>query len=96
MEPGVRNTLLGIAAFISVFLGLLLASFLNPRPMNDEDAAKLGYYRFDEARLISGFVMTDHLGRRAELSNLKGGWSLLFFGFTTCPDGLPNHFKRTK
>jgi protein SCO1/2 len=57
--------------------------------MSAEDAAKLGYYRFDEPRLISGFVMTDHLGRRAGLSNLKGGWSLLFFGFTTCPDVCP-------
>jgi len=89
MEPGVRNTLLGIAAFISVILGLMLASVIIPRPMSAEDAAKLGYYRFDEPRLIPGFVMTDHLGRRAELSNLKGGWSLLFFGFTTCPDVCP-------
>jgi protein SCO1/2 len=89
MEPGVRNTLLGIAAFTSVFLGLLLASFLNPRPMNDEDAAKLGYYRFDEPRPISEFFMIDHLGQRASLSNLKGRWSLLFFGFTTCPDVCP-------
>lgn len=59
MEPGVRNTLLGIAAFISVILGLTLASLIIPRPMSAEDAAKLGYYRFDEPRLISGFVMTD-------------------------------------
>ena len=89
MEPRVRNTLLGIAAFISVILGLMLASIINPRPMSDEDAAKIGYYRFDEPRLISAFSMTDHLGRRATLSNLKGRWSLLFFGFTTCPDVCP-------
>jgi protein SCO1 len=89
MEPGVRNTLFGIIAFISVMLGLLLASVIIPRPMSAEEAAKLGYYRFDEPRLISGFVMSDHLGRRADLSNLKGGWSLLFFGFTTCPDVCP-------
>jgi protein SCO1/2 len=89
MEPGVRNTLLGIAAFISVILGLMLASIINPRPMSDEDAAQIGYYRFDEPRLISAFSMTDHLGRRATLSNLKGRWSLLFFGFTTCPDVCP-------
>jgi protein SCO1/2 len=89
MEPGVRNTLLGIVAFISVVLGLMVASVIIPRPMSDEDAAKLGYYRFDEPRLISEFVMTDHLGDPVGLSNLKGGWSLLFFGFTTCPDVCP-------
>ena len=89
MQPGVRNTLFGLVAFISVMLGLLLASVLIPRPMSAEEAAKLGYYRFDEPRPISEFVMTDHLGQRAELANLKGGWSLLFFGFTTCPDICP-------
>jgi protein SCO1/2 len=89
MESGVRNTLLGIAAFISVILGLMVASVMIPRPMSDEDAAKLGYYRFDEPRLISEFVMADHLGAAVGLSNLKGGWSLLFFGFTTCPDVCP-------
>ena len=89
MQPGVRNTLFGLVAFISVMLGLLLASVIIPRPMSAEEAAKLGYYRFDEPRPISEFVMTDHLGQRAELANLKGGWSLLFFGFTTCPDICP-------
>ena len=71
MESGVRNTLLGIAAFISVILGLMLASVINPRPMSNEEAAKLGYYRFDEPRLISEFLMTDHLGRRVGLADLK-------------------------
>ena len=89
MQSGVRNTLLGIAAFISVILGLMVASVIIPRPMSDEDAAKLGYYRFDEPRLLSEFVMTDHLGDPVGLSDLKGGWSLLFFGFTTCPDVCP-------
>jgi protein SCO1 len=89
MEHGVRNTLLGIAAFISVILGLMVASVIIPRPMSDEDAANLGYYRFDEPRMISEFTMTDHLGNPVGLSNLKGGWSLLFFGFTTCPDICP-------
>lgn len=89
MESGVRNTLLGIAAFISVILGLMVSSFIVPRPMSDEDAAKLGFYRFDEPRQISEFVMIDHLGDPVGLSNLKGGWSLLFFGFTTCPDVCP-------
>jgi len=89
MEPGIRNTLRGIVTFISVILGLMVASVIISRPMSDEEAAKLGYYRFDQPRLISEFVMTDHLGDRAGLSNLKRGWSLLFFGFTTCPDVCP-------
>lgn len=89
MKPGVRNTLLGIAAFISVILGLMVSSVIVPRPMSDEEATKLGLYRFDEPRQISEFDMTDHLGDPVGLSNLKGTWSVLFFGFTTCPDICP-------
>ncbi|MGV0035375.1 MAG: SCO family protein [Candidatus Azotimanducaceae bacterium WSBS_2022_MAG_OTU7] len=89
MKHSVKNTLLGIAAFISVSLGLVVANVIAPKPMSDEDAEKLGFYRFDEPRLITEFIMTDHLGEPVGLSNLKGGWSLLFFGFTTCPDVCP-------
>ena len=33
--------------------------------------------------------MQDHKGTLVSLDNLKGDWSLLFFGFTTCPDICP-------
>ena len=89
MDSGVRNTLLGIAGFIAAILGLLLASVLMPRPMTEQEALQLGYYRFDEPREISDFSMTDHEGNAVNLSSLKDNWSILFFGFTTCPDICP-------
>ena len=89
MDSGVRNTLLGIAAFISVMLGLLIASVLYPREMTQEQARELGFYRFDEPRMVTDFVMTDHAGNPVGLDTLQGQWSLLFFGFTTCPDICP-------
>ena len=89
MDSGVKNTLFGIAAFISIMLGLSVYSFLSPRPLSDADASKLGLYLLNESRPISAFSMTDHLGRQVGLSSLKGRWSILFFGFTTCPDICP-------
>ena len=89
MDSGIKNTLFGIAAFISIILGLTVYSFLSPRPLSDADAAKLGFYLLNEPRQISEFSMTDHFGRQASLSSLKGSWTLLFFGFTTCPDICP-------
>ena len=89
MDAGVRTTLFGIAAFIAVMLGLLIASVLYPRDMTQEQARELGFYRFDEPRLVSDFVMTDHAGNTVGLDTLRGQWSLLFFGFTTCPDICP-------
>lgn len=89
MDTGIRNTLLGIAAFISVILGLLVSSIMSPRPMTEEEAQKLGFYRFDMPRPVSEFVMQDQNGEPVGIENLKNDWSILFFGFTTCPDICP-------
>lgn len=89
MDKGVRNTLLGLAAFISLMLGLLIASVLLPRGLTDQQAQQLGYYRFEAPRAIPEFAMTDHHGKPVGLSTLKGSHSILFFGFTTCPDVCP-------
>jgi protein SCO1/2 len=89
MDKGVRNTLLGIAAFISLILGLLFATYLMPRAMSEDEARQLGFYRFDESREIRDFDMTDHTGKAVNLAALQGDWSSLFVGFTTCPDICP-------
>lgn len=89
MDTGIRNTLLGIAAFISVILGLLVASVMIPRPMTAEEMQQLGLYRFDHPRDIDQFSMVDQLGQDVDLSVFKGQWTLVFFGFTTCPDICP-------
>ncbi len=89
MDTGVRNTLFGIAAFISLILGLLVASMMIPRPMTPEEAQKLGFYRFESPRAISDFSMQNQDSESVGIENLKGQWSILFFGFTTCPDICP-------
>ena len=89
MDAGIRNTLFGLAAFIAAILGLFVASVLMPRPMSAEEAAQIGYYRFDEPRIIKDFKLTDELGATVGLESLKGQWTILFFGFTTCPDVCP-------
>ncbi len=89
VKKGVRNTLFWIAGFISLILGLLVASYLTPRTLTNEQFRELGFYRFDAPRLISDFSLVDHTGRTVGLDELRGQWSLLFFGFTFCPDICP-------
>jgi protein SCO1/2 len=43
-----------------------------------------------EAKIISDFTLSDHRGEPFNLQRLQGQWSLLFFGFTSCPDVCPN------
>ncbi|MGH8453652.1 MAG: SCO family protein, partial [Nevskiales bacterium] len=43
-----------------------------------------------QPRPIPAFNLTDHNGGAFGPSQLKDKWSLLFFGFTRCPDICPN------
>ncbi len=78
-----------IGAFISVILGLLVANVVITRPMSQEEMKQIGFYRFERPRELSNFTMLDHHGNNVGLSEFKGKWTLLFFGFTTCPDICP-------
>jgi len=43
-----------------------------------------------EPRVIADFALTDQSGEPFSLDDFRGHWSLLFFGFTSCPDVCPN------
>lgn len=40
-------------------------------------------------RSLAPFTLTDHLGKPFGLEQMSGKWSLLFFGYTHCPDACP-------
>lgn len=40
-------------------------------------------------RAIADFRLTDQQGREFTRESLRGGWSLVFAGFTHCPDACP-------
>lgn len=43
-----------------------------------------------EPREIEDFALLDQSGNPFTLADLRGHWSLVFFGFTSCPDVCPN------
>ena len=44
---------------------------------------------FPDPKPLTAFALTDDKNRVFDLSNVKGKWSFLFFGFTHCPDVCP-------
>jgi protein SCO1/2 len=43
-----------------------------------------------EPRVIADFALLDGQGAPFSLDNLRGRWSLIFFGYTHCPDVCPS------
>jgi len=43
----------------------------------------------ESPRRVGAFRLTDHRGREFTPESLRGGWSLVFAGFTHCPDACP-------
>ena len=44
---------------------------------------------FDQPRMIDSFSAHDHNGQPFTEQSFLGKWSIVFFGFTTCPDVCP-------
>ena len=88
-DKAIRRTLVSIAGFISLVLGLLIANYMSSKPMTNDQFRALGYYQFDTPRVINDFNLVNEAGEKVTLESLKNQWSLLFFGFTHCPDFCP-------
>lgn len=70
----------GIAAAV---VGALFFQKLNTLPQ-PENAL---YYQ--QARAVKPFKLTDHQGQPFTKEQLKDKWTLVFFGYTSCPDVCP-------
>ena len=45
--------------------------------------------RLVPSRALPDFTLIDHRGRKFGLDQLRGHWTLMFFGYTNCPDYCP-------
>ncbi len=44
---------------------------------------------YPEAKKFTGFKLTDQNNKEITIDDFKGKWTLMFFGFTSCPDVCP-------
>ena len=86
---GVRWTI----AAVLVFMCLIVASFVHrvgePRVMTLAETRANGLFLFDTPRDPGEFELLDHRGKPFSRAQLLGRWTLVFFGFTHCPDICP-------
>lgn len=76
---------LALVAVIAVLAGIIVA-----RPMFDPAPEYRAASIYPQARPIEGFELYDADGNAFTEADLTGGWTLVFFGFTNCPDICPD------
>ena len=86
---GIRWTIFGVL----VFMAIVVASFVHrvgePRVMSLAESRINGLFLFDTPRDVGSFSLIDHTGAPYTADRLQGHWTLVFFGFTHCPDICP-------
>jgi len=85
-----HKTVLILVAAIAVILGLTVSRVLNAPQQGDAAAlADAGIVLLPQSRPLPALELLDENGKRQAVDQLKGRWTLLFFGYTFCPDICP-------
>jgi len=88
-QRGIRLTLLCVMVFVALILAGFIHKISQPRILNVYELRENGAVLLDTPRKFSDFELLDHSGQVFNADNLIGKWTLLFFGFTHCPDICP-------
>jgi protein SCO1 len=85
----IKLTVAGLLALITLMVAGFVHKISLPRVMTTSEMKLNGLYLLDTPRDIGEFALVDHHGKPFDPERLKGQWSLVFFGFTFCPDICP-------
>ena len=94
MNKGIFWTVLSCLAFMAIVLSLFISRMNTARELTEQEYKDLGAYFIDPPRQLSGFHLISDQNMNFAIDDFKGKWSILFFGFTFCPDICPLTMKQ--
>jgi len=84
-----RATVFALAGLAALFVALFVRQFVNPDQLDPDWLRARGAVLFETPRAFDPPRLLDQSGMPFDGSAFTGGWSVVFFGFTFCPDVCP-------
>lgn len=85
----IRITVAAVLVFITVVVAGFVYRIQQPRVMTFSEMKANGLYLLDTPRNFGEINLVDHRGAAFTKARFEGRWTLVFFGFTYCPDVCP-------
>jgi len=85
----ISKNLIIIIIFMITILGLFINKLTTPRTLSNDELLINGLFLFQKPKEISDFEFFSAQGKSFTKSDLIGKWTLMYFGFTKCPDECP-------
>lgn len=86
----IQKTVLILVAVIAAVVGLTFSKVLTgTRQADPTQLLDAGIVLLPQGRSLPALQLTDHNGQPLAVNELKDKWTLVFFGYTFCPDICP-------
>lgn len=82
-----QRTLTGIIALLALIAGIAGALYI--APPSGESRVPEYFQAYPQPKPLDDFSLTDADGQPFTRENLTGAWTLVFLGYTYCPDVCP-------
>jgi protein SCO1/2 len=91
MDKNIRLTVILCLVFVALVFALTYYRITrnNAVSLSPEALREVGALVYEAPVELQPFSLLDHRGQVFTEEQLKGQWSLIFFGFTSCPDICP-------